>query len=486
MTMTLRRSFGSTAQSPGCILGAAAILALVAIVNGYPLVFPDTGTYLGQAIELHGNLDRPPYYSMFLFPLHLKITLWLIPIAQDIFVALVLFLFLQLIFDNLGPGHCLVVVALLTGFSALPWVSNEIMPDVFVPLIVLFCFSLVWFRDRFGKVERWILALVLTGMISFHQANPLLVASLLGAMALVGLVRRRPIRWFARLVIVLGPLCIGIAAQSLYGYAVIGRITPSPSGPFFLLARVIYDGPGRKYLDAVCPSQPYSLCTYRDRLQNNNDWFLWSENSPLNDMLAKDGLLTARDEASAIVAGTLSRYPWEQLAMALYNGVRQFVRFDTTNTGCPCVRDRLLQIMTRHFPSELSSFSTSLQNTGRLPWPVISLVDSIVVVLSSLVLVIGVALGRRDYGFPCLDFLAFLLASLIANAFIMGALSGPVDRYQARLVWLVPATALGYIVSIVKRMGQGYRHHPKENAQESACFNVVGQSDISLRHGKPH
>ena len=37
-----------------------------------------------------------------------------------------------------------------------------------------------------------------------------------------------------------------------------------------------------------------------------------------------------------------------------------------------------------------------------------------------------------------------VLAALLANAFATGALSGPHDRYQARIAWLVllPASAL--------------------------------------------
>ena len=38
----------------------------------------------------------------------------------------------------------------------------------------------------------------------------------------------------------------------------------------------------------------------------------------------------------------------------------------------------------------------------------------------------------------------FLVLAVILNAAVCGILSGPFDRYQARLLWLVPAAALLY------------------------------------------
>ena len=36
----------------------------------------------------------------------------------------------------------------------------------------------------------------------------------------------------------------------------------------------------------------------------------------------------------------------------------------------------------------------------------------------------------------------YVVLVLVINAGVCGALSGPVDRYQARLMWLVPMTAV--------------------------------------------
>ncbi len=43
---------------------AAALLLWPALLNGYPLAFADTGTYLSQAIDRYLGWDRPVFYSL--------------------------------------------------------------------------------------------------------------------------------------------------------------------------------------------------------------------------------------------------------------------------------------------------------------------------------------------------------------------------------------------------------------------------------------
>jgi hypothetical protein len=54
---------------------AALMLVWPSFWNGYPLIFADTGTYLGQALLVYLGWDRPPFYSAFLSHA-LALTLW--------------------------------------------------------------------------------------------------------------------------------------------------------------------------------------------------------------------------------------------------------------------------------------------------------------------------------------------------------------------------------------------------------------------------
>ena len=51
------------------IAALTLVLLLPAIANGFPLVFPDSGTYLGIAFGREYAIDRSSFYGFFLKPL---------------------------------------------------------------------------------------------------------------------------------------------------------------------------------------------------------------------------------------------------------------------------------------------------------------------------------------------------------------------------------------------------------------------------------
>ena len=66
------------------------LLLWPALLNGYPIVFSDTGTYLSQAIHLYLGWDRPAFYSLFMIALHMTLTTWPVVLAQAACVVLML------------------------------------------------------------------------------------------------------------------------------------------------------------------------------------------------------------------------------------------------------------------------------------------------------------------------------------------------------------------------------------------------------------
>ena len=47
----MNRAQGGTAKSALLLLGTALLLLAVPVLNGYPLVYSDTGTYIRSAFE---------------------------------------------------------------------------------------------------------------------------------------------------------------------------------------------------------------------------------------------------------------------------------------------------------------------------------------------------------------------------------------------------------------------------------------------------
>ncbi len=433
------------------IVVAAGSLGIVVILNGYPLVFPDSGTYVRQALKLEGVIDRPPFYSLFLVLLNWRLSLWPIPFVQDLIACYVITRSLSIAFPDLTPARRAVAILLTAAFSSLPWFSNQIMPDIYTPLILLVIFCLCHGWRQLARVEQIVWPLALLAMLAFHQVNPAFALLLLSGVSLQ-LVKWRPsgdphaVR--RSILLVLVPALLAILAQSLYGYAVIGRFSPSPSAPVFSLARLLGDGPAQRYLADVCPRAAFTLCRYQDGLREGSDSFLWGASSPLHELVRERGEVGALKEAGDIVAGTLRAYPGSVVVNALRNTARQLVHVATADPECPCSgATKIDRVIRELFPGEHAAFVNSLQNRGALPLQGFAWADQVVLVASAAFLGLLAVVRRQALAGNAGRLLGLIAWGCLVNAALMGALSVVTDRYQARLVWLVPMFAIALLLS---------------------------------------
>ena len=424
------------------VAGCAAVLGLVTVLNGYPLVFTDSGTYVRQAIRLEGAVDRPPFYSLFLLALHWRVSLWAVPFVQDFLVCAVVFRAVGIGFPGLGPGRVALGLVVTAGLSSLPWFSNQIMPDVFTPLIVLvvFCLCVGW--RRMGRVERLAMGVGLGAMVSFHTANPAFAGMVLGGVVVLGVLGGE--RWLpmARGVAVVILMVVGaVGVQTAYGYLLIGRVTPSPSGPLFALSRLLDDGPARRYLADTCPGAGHVLCRYQGSIPDHVG-FLFSSDSPLVEMYRELGFVGAVDEGEAIVAGTLRRYPGDVVRHAVGNGLEQLVTAGTVIVDCPCLGKKIDAVVREYFPREHGAFAGSLQNRELLPWAALTWVDGVALV-GAWGFLGWVAVFRRGWVRGRAGVLVGVVVwGYVANAGLMGVLAGATERYGARYAWLLPLLAV--------------------------------------------
>jgi hypothetical protein len=103
------------------VVCGALLLCYPAVYNRYALVYTDSGTYLDSAITFHASWNRPFFYSLFLLGLHLRTSLWLIPLGQALIVTYLLHLVVASLFPTLGTLAFVFLMALLATFSSLPW-----------------------------------------------------------------------------------------------------------------------------------------------------------------------------------------------------------------------------------------------------------------------------------------------------------------------------------------------------------------------------
>nr|WP_294531276.1 hypothetical protein [uncultured Rhodopila sp.] len=454
------------------VLAAAALLLWPALWNGYPIVFADTGTYLSQALHLYAGWDRPVFYSLFMLPLHGTVTLWPVVAVQALVTAWVLRLVCRALLPGLPATAFVAGVAVLAVCTWLPWIVCELMPDVFTPLLILVLCILALAPEHVSGREQTVLVLLAAFMIATQQSSLPLSAALLGVLAVErrfsgvprpGLAQPPALqrccedgrdttghgtgrkaatqaaviaarRWH---LLVLPP-ALAILALCAVNLGAHGRFSISPFGNVFLLARVIYDGPGMAALQRGCPASGWRLCPFLNRFPPQSDDFMWSPDSPLN--LAGGAKAVSRD-ADAIIAKAVAYDAPGIVRAALANATEQLRRF-ASGDGLEAWPEEVTPWIERDFPpAEQAAYASALQQRGLLKVPPALAILHRVTALGGVAgcgLLLPMAMRRRA---PCPGFLAAVLIALPVSAAITGALSTPHDRYQSRIMWLPPFVA---------------------------------------------
>ncbi len=423
------------------ILAGALLLCWPAVLNGYPLVFADTGNYLAQALQLFVGWNAPPFYSFFLLATDWRLSLWPPVLVQAGIVAHLIWLVLRQ-FGWAGKLPVLAACALLAATTSLPWFASLLTTDVFTGVVVLASWLLGF--GVLGRWERRYLWLLAIGAVSVHLSHVPLgfgLALLGGVLAAAAAGRRAGLAAFARMVV-----APATAALLLILVNLVAHRTPTlaPYGSVVAAARMLGDRTAQAYLATACPVRHFRICPYLDQVGAGGNEFLWHR-----DLIARDlgGAEGWAPEAGAIVRGTILNQPRAVAAAAFGNTFHLF--------GHLWLRDVLTPwpgtpgpapVIARFFPArELRAYRASLQSAGRMP----ALAGTGAPVqlacawagLAALVWLVATT-WRERVGWT---FCALVLAAVLANAFLTASLSGVEDRYESRVAWLMafaPAAVL--------------------------------------------
>ncbi len=403
------------------ILVVALMLAWPALANHYPIVFSDTHAFLVQASQPLMVWDKPWTYGPFLLALHGGTSLWL-PLAGQVLILSHLLWLLAASLEQAGPLRHLLLGAALAAGSAAPWIASLLMPDIFAPMVVLGVYLLA-FPGALGPWQRrWIVVLT-TAAIAFHLAHLVLAAACL---ALVLLLRPRSI---ARAALPLGLALSILLASNIVGF---GRFAISPYGAVFALARVTADGLVAPVLAEACPAAGWHLCDWRDRLPTDSNVFMWDSKGPV--WTAPGGATGFAPEAAIIVGKVLRHDPGAALRAAMANTFTQLHRVSLGDTVGPNWLDVTITGSLRAYfpPQEMHRFRAGLQANGGL-----AAIAAPLNRFHAALLVIGAAGTLLCLLRPGRALALMILVGVAANAFATGALSGPFDRYQARIAWIL-------------------------------------------------
>jgi len=421
---------------PLAVIGAACVIFLPALWNGFPFMFYDTGAFIDLAMRGGFVPERSAIYGAFLSAFQPGFSLWPAMMAQVGLVVLVMAEFARVVLPGLAPRHFFLLVVVLTVATGLPWSAPQVEPDVFAPLLVLSLYLLGFHAASLSPQRKVALAAVSVLAATSHASHLGLAAGLAVATALAQIVSRRAVlagprpRWgLPALVFVLS---LGLVVASNVERT--GEVFVSRAGPGFILARLLQDGIAQRVLDDTCPDSGYKLCAYRHELPRDSNDFLWLWNSPFWKLGGFEGI---KDEAQSIALESFKRYPLLNLKAAVGHSLRQFVTFGTGDGIEPLdgVPEAAIQ---RHMPHQMDDYKAARQQSGEIEFQWINAFQVPVGGVSMIALAgIFVLAARRRRWDDRMFLPAFILLALAGNAFICGALSSPHDRYQSRLIWAV-------------------------------------------------
>ena len=411
------------------------MLVAPAVWNGYPLLQWDTGGYLARWYEGYLVPSRSTVFGLYLhfgedshFWLNLGIqalaTLWILQLTLRVL-------------GMLTPSRLIGLSMVLILTTALPWLASTLFTDIFAGLSVLSLAILVLHGDRVSAVEKFSLFAFTAFSAATHSAT---LAVLLG-LCCVGWIARPFLR--ARIAVaglVQGSLTVVVGAAMLLAanFALSGQLAWTPGGYGVAFGRMLQDGIVAHYLRDHCPQAKLKLCPYRDQLPATADQFLWG-NSMFNTLGRFKGM---NDEMGFIVTHSLAEYPLWQAEAAIVATARQLTEV-ATGEGTSGWIPHTYGIIERYLPGQTRLMRAAHQQHWDLDFAVINWLH-VPVALASIVLVFGLFAGsiwRRR-----LDDLTLLAATVslavLGNAFVCAVISGPHDRYGARLAWVATLVAL--------------------------------------------
>ncbi len=416
------------------------ILIIPAFINKVPLVFSDTGTYLGSASTLFPPVDRPIGYGFIIRATGWQASIWPVVIFQGMLSSWLIRRTMQTLFPAMGPNwrpHVVALVLLLL-VSSLPWYASQIMPDVFTGLVALGVFLLLFGR-RMGVLERCFLVVMLFFAIMAHLSHAWMVLLVIVVWAFA----MRGQRYFMRLRVqlvtaLLLPLVASgfiVAYNAGHGYGAV----LSPTSDLFLAGKLIESGAMRIHLDRTCRTDTAYLCAQRKELLENAAHYVWSEQAPTR--MGND-LVTSSERLRPVVRSLLADpYMWGVLVWKSFIATCSQLVHVEIGAGLSPYREESAPWwpMSAHYAHELPHYLASHQQRGGWDLSTINRVNYVVLALSVLMIALAWPVRRRVRWHA---FMFLMVGMVVANAAITGALANVYDRLQARITWVVVLGAL--------------------------------------------
>jgi putative flippase GtrA len=489
------------------ILAGTLMIMAVVVINGHPSVFTDTDDYyvegrtlvigfaqavgvkkpdppptdpqdIADAQQLAADIHmshteigaRSPFFGAWLYITQKIGTLWFTTAVQAAIGAWLIFLAWRATFPRAAAWTAYLTEAIAAFGSTLPFFAGFAMPDVFAGYASLATILLLVFWERLKTYERVALAVLLTFCMIAHTSH-LLDTIAIAIVALIGFVvfRTPRERASAAMFTVLGAVLATLLINAGYKESVQARTGDELHRPPFLAMRVIADGPGRNYLRQACPAgAQWTLCQFRRLPNTDSQDMLWSDDRTkgIFNVTTYDNRLKMEQEENSFVLHAVAFDPVGQMVASLKNWGDQLVMVYVDDP----LRNPHYYLTNAYWSTtNLPWLINHVADCGRDQWGCgarLTMDGSAWLHGGLFVLALAIiawrfsardifeAAARRELTWKddrtrLVMTIGLMLAAVVVNAFVCGALSGPFARYQARITWLASLGAALSVVSMV-------------------------------------
>ena len=241
----------------------------------------DSGAYLLNARELKVPGDRSIFYSGFIHYVSKYIEFFHQPhiieiiLFQSLLVYSVVFVFFKSFVETKNQWAVFVAVISFYLLTPLPWLSIQLMPDVFTCL-VFFC-AILFLKTK-NNIEGVLLSILLTLSLIMHNSTVVLFLFFSGGI----LIARKKIevfdfipKRFVQLLIIAFVAIFCAIGTNIYAKK---GFTLASASHIFLMGKLSENGVLKKYLDKYCEKDPNALCAYKNKLPEHGWDFVWEPN----------------------------------------------------------------------------------------------------------------------------------------------------------------------------------------------------------------
>lgn len=442
--MKNQKSLATYLKQLSSIFIAVAALMSPAIINGFPLVYSDSGTYIAAAKTNSIPVDRPIVYSLFLNISSLDLSLWITILIQSLILVYLFYLLFTQVFEVKHSYAWICGLSVLLSLTtSVANYSSQLMPDIFAAWMPLAIFILLFGKNLkiAVKIFLWtVFILSVTSHFSILVTETLLIIFILTSNIF------KKILPAGKNYLLITLVLAGWITIPLINVAYGEKFSVSRCKNVSLMARLVETGVVAEYLNEYCPDKSYSLCTYKDSLPKYGYLFAWEPTSPLykgpcwdtgwgNCWIEKDakyGILI-RDIVSS------PKYLKKLIRISLTDTYRQLIDFKIGVLVPMTEQSAPYGTIKSFYPYHLKGYTNASQFKQILYFRTTSKIQNIIVILSLfLIPIILIMLYRQRRSKNIFLFSALVCMSIILNAAVCSSLSTVVDRYQSRIIWLIP------------------------------------------------